>query len=849
MKKMTYAVILLLLYNFCAFSNYSDTVKIRTIEFGQPKFGWFNFPDSNQRFSKILLNYKLRCPCGEWDYIANVFVEQYFVPNFRIDSSVVESFSFMFDTSWTYKASVVGGNLQIDSVPKKPRLLEFYGDTVNPSNRTSFRYVWDTYYRYKFSETGTILDSTLVTPDSTILLKKRRVYYSDALTIKEQYEIMRYITPYGIGLNLGDGFTWVMDVTDFKLLLAGKVYINAPNQQEDLELTFDFIEGIPERDTKRIEKLWYNSRIVYDKNFENIVSPIQITLSSEETMSRLKIIQTGHGFGGNEDNCCEFSRKTGYVKINDTIRYSKEIWRQCSENPVFPQGGTWLFNRTNWCPGAEVQPYDYELTPFIHTPNFKLDYDMDFYDKPYQSGSNTVGVWYITSYLITYGTLNFNLDAELEDIVSPTKKDIYRRLNPTSTFPIVIVKNRGANKITKLNFEYGIIGETQYSYEWNGNIESLESAQIKLPQLNCSDWETNSRTFMVKITKVNSQDDEYSYNNTATSEFSIPPLYYNNLVINLLTNNFDVLVSDPNARPYSCEVRDSSGQIIFARNDFQPSKKYSDSLYLPNGCFEFHFYNLLECGLGFWYFERFYGLRNGNMSITSDGLTQYTAPIDFGASIHHYFRTGYQPTAIYTPDTVNFNYVKVGETKNIPIIIKPLNIKGLTISNPKIVLGDKKGYKIESISPPLNPTTFSLDINFGDSASILVSFTPPKEGKFTSSLTLTTNDSKMPQISIPLIGNGIGESYVDSDFPKVEFQWKYTSDHIVELRFVSKNVIQSEGILYNSIGTQSLSLFNDFISPEGKSIELDLTKIPSGIYFVKLSNRNETKVFSIPIVK
>jgi hypothetical protein len=474
---------------------------------------------------------------------------------------------------------------------------------------------------------------------------------------------------------------------------------------------------------------------------------------------------------------------------------------------------------------------------------------MDYYDKPYQSGSNTIGNWYISSYLITYGKLNFQLDAELEDIITPTRKDIYRRLNPISTSPVIIVKNRGTEKITKLNFEYGIVGATQYSYEWDGDIESLASVQIKLPPLNCSDWETSSRTFAVKITKVNAQNDEYSYNNTGISDFSLPPSYYNNLVVNLHTNNYDVLVSDPNARPYSLEVRDSSGQIIFSNNDYRPSTQYTDSLYLQNGCYEFHFYNLLECGLGFWYFERFYGLNNGSLNITSNGLTLYTAPVDFGSSIHHHFRTSYQPTAFYTPDTVNFGYVKVGETKIISIVIKPLNIKGLTISNPKIVLGEKKGYRIETITPPLNPSSNSLNLNYGDSVSIFVSFTPPKEGKFTSSLTLSTNDLKMPQVTVPLIGNGSSESSVALDFSDIEFQWRYISSNILELRFASQNVRWVESVLYNSVGMESVLLFSDYISPEGKTIQIDLTTIPSGIYFIKLSDRNEARVFSIPIVK
>ncbi|MFN3270428.1 MAG: peptide-N-glycosidase F-related protein, partial [Candidatus Kapaibacteriota bacterium] len=390
MKRILSTILLLLSSSFILLGKDGDTIKIRTIEFGQPKYGWFDFPDSTKTFQKILMNYKIKCPCGEWDYLAMVFVKQFFAPNFRVDSTVVNEYSFMYDTAWTYSTKIVNGKLVVDSIPKKARLLEFYEDPSNPTRRTSYKYVWDTYYRYTFDNNGNVIDSVLVPPDTTIYLSKRRIYTNDPIAITERYEIMRYVTPYGIGLDVGDGFTWTMDVTDFAPLLTGKVYLDAPNQQEPIEITFDFIEGIPERNIIRLERIYDFYDVVYDKNFENKISKQRKQISPEEKMFRLKVIQTGHGFGGNEDNCCEFCKKNAYVKVNDTVRYTKEVWRECGTNPLYPQGGTWLFNRTNWCPGAEVQPYDFELTPFIgNYRSFTYDYDMDYYDKPYSSGSNT----------------------------------------------------------------------------------------------------------------------------------------------------------------------------------------------------------------------------------------------------------------------------------------------------------------------------------------------------------------------------------------------------------------------------------------------------------------------------
>ena len=51
--------------------------------------------------------------------------------------------------------------------------------------------------------------------------------------MKDVTEIGRFITPYGINLDLGpNGFQWVYDVTDYEPLLHDSVEFSAGNLQE-----------------------------------------------------------------------------------------------------------------------------------------------------------------------------------------------------------------------------------------------------------------------------------------------------------------------------------------------------------------------------------------------------------------------------------------------------------------------------------------------------------------------------------------------------------------------------------------------------------------------------------------
>ena len=115
-------------------------------------------------------------------------------------------------------------------------------------------------YSYTYDHLGNkTADSVWFGADLTIT-NDSVVYYEAPFELVEEFEIGRFITPYGIGFDLGpSGFTWVYDVTDYQgLLLTDLVDLRAHNTQELIDLRFDFITGTPPREVKSVERLWQN---------------------------------------------------------------------------------------------------------------------------------------------------------------------------------------------------------------------------------------------------------------------------------------------------------------------------------------------------------------------------------------------------------------------------------------------------------------------------------------------------------------------------------------------------------------------------------------------------------------
>ena len=518
--------------------------------------------------------------------------------------------------------SYLDSTLIFDTVWLEPVSLILFNDTLQPNIPTDTQSVWLPYYQYVYDANGILIDSVYIAADTTIHLQILP-YTLDNVPAIDRWELARYITPYGINLSLGNGWTWTYDVSDYASLLHDSVYLTAGNWQELLDVKFMFVEGMPPRNVLGIQNLW-NGDFGWGTNTENDLAAKKVLIPADATNSRVKLRITGHGEDNN--NCAEFCTNTAYFKVNGQQKYQHPIWRTtCPLNPLYPQGGTWVYERANWCPGAEVQTYDWELTPYV-TPGDSSLLDIDL--NPY-SGSG--GANYVTeSQLISYGPPNYSLDAEVYDILSPIQDSINRRHNPICNNPLIAIRNDGGDTLTSLTITYGAEGGTPSVYQWSGSLAIMDTAQVRLGAFFAPGG--NSQKFVVALSNPNGQTDENPQNDVASSVFKFPPQYPANLFIELKTNNY------PDEDSYT--LTDDQGNVILSKSNLDPNTTYKDTLELANGCYTFQLTDVGEDGLSFWA-NPYQGSGYCRIRAASNGALKKNFGSDFGKELYQQFTVGY----------------------------------------------------------------------------------------------------------------------------------------------------------------------------------------------------------------
>ena len=145
-------------------------------------------------------------------------------------------------------------------------------------------------------------------------------------------------------------------------------------------MKFAFIHGTPPRDVIRVENLWNGSFGL--TTFAETVTEKEIDVEADEKMFKLKATTTGHGNPG----CAEFCYNEHSVVVDGEEEWSWEIMQECADNPLRPQGGTWIYDRAGWCPGAPGKLQEFEITPLVNGQNsFTVDYNCE-----YESAGNYV---------------------------------------------------------------------------------------------------------------------------------------------------------------------------------------------------------------------------------------------------------------------------------------------------------------------------------------------------------------------------------------------------------------------------------------------------------------------------
>ncbi len=470
----------------------------------------------------------------------------------------------------------------LDSVENAPNMVIAYDVTGTDLVTIDTNLYYQAGNMFIYDEAGNIVDTVFVSAVDTLHITDL-LYYKKSPSI---FEIMSFVTPYGLYLDLGqDGKTWQFDVTDFAPVLKGKkrLFLTGGTHQEDLDIKFIFKQGTPSRNVVDIQQIWkagtqrgYKA-IMDDKYFE----PRDVKLNSSATMYKIRAAITGHGQEG------EFISRTHFININGGDKeFQWNVWKECADNPIYPQGGTWIYDRAGWCPGAPTDLQEFEITDMVTSDDIvNIDYGV-------ASGSGD-SRYIINCQLVSYSNPNFTNDVSIVEIQRPSNRVEFSRVNPVCYNPTVVIKNTGSEILTSCKITYGVSGGETKEYDWTGNLKFNEKTIVALPIQEASFWVgDNTYIFNATVSEPNGVTDEYEGNNTLTTDYILPDIYADKLYISLYTNN--------RANQNSYVIKDVEGNIVFTRENLQNNTYYKDTLDLADGCYTLEMIDTGNDGLKFW---------------------------------------------------------------------------------------------------------------------------------------------------------------------------------------------------------------------------------------------------------
>lgn len=461
--------------------------------------------------------------------------------------------------------------------------------TVFPDYKTSVRKI-TMYVKFECPDSLRCADWDYLDP---ILLEKQGGEHGKVLN----YEIGRILTPYGGFFSHDWSFEWSIDVTDFSMVLRDSVLIDythsgyEPSNDRgwNISIRFEIIKGLPIAEPVSIIEAYHENFPYGDKNirFEDKLRPFQFKTDPDCDFVRLRIIQTGHGMDS-PDNCGEFCSKWREIWFDDKLIEKRNIWKECGDNPLYPQAGTWIFDRANWCPGLLMQPESFDL----YTVN-ELNHTIDIKMEPYIASKTNNGNQVISAYLIQFKSNGAKNDVAIEDVIVPSNKDIYKRFNPSGANAKIIIKNNGSENLKFLTIKYNTNYNDISTLNYKCDLKPNKYDTIALPGLLKS--KKTGNIFRTELIEPNGKPDNYPDDNILSVSFNPVPYHDSTLVFHLKTNN------QPEQNSYN--LINSKGNTVYKREkgSLEPNKIYSDTFRLANDAYQLQFFDSEGDGLEFWF--------------------------------------------------------------------------------------------------------------------------------------------------------------------------------------------------------------------------------------------------------
>ncbi len=528
-----------------------------------------------------------------------------------------------------------------DSVLHRPSILKQYTIISNaaaiPMKSDSIAVVStskvyeDFVYEYN-GDNGLLLNTIFLNSIGSIVIGNlpyfnRYPYYN---------EIMSFVTPYGIGLDFGvNGKTWYFDVSDYAPILKGKrrfVMALGGEFQEQMDVEFLFIVGTPPRPVLEFKQLWQGAARLSGVPIASVLNNTEFASQSVPLLATGKAFKmrstiTGHGAAG------EFNSNGGpishFFNLNGGANeFTWSVNQKCSSNPVFPQGGTWVYDRQGWCPGEPSYLKEYDISSLVTAgTTVNMDYNCSAPNLP-----NGDYRYIVAHQLVTYGNPSHTLDASLEDVEKPSNKILFARTNPMCDRPIVVIRNTGSTSITAMQIEYWLnTASTKQVYNWTGNLAFMDTAQVILPiaAIWQYDLKANANIFHAALKTVNGVSDQYVHNNQYHSPFVVTDIVGNSFKIAFKTNNV------PLQNTY--KIVDENGvKVNGASNLTTANTVYTDS-YTLNGCYKLIVTDAGNDGLE-WFANQGQGVGSVQLLDANNTILKTFEP-DFGSGFEYSFST------------------------------------------------------------------------------------------------------------------------------------------------------------------------------------------------------------------
>lgn len=487
----------------------------------------------------------------------------------------------------------------------------------------------------------------------------------------EKYELGRLITPYAgfmqrnmMGFDRNWRRKYLFDVTDFAPVLKGEgqllVHYGGWGAKQ---AAFGFAAKLvsagdqPTREVKRVIPVYRSGSEGWAyktaEQYAEFLTPQSIDLAADEVAAQLKVTVSAHGHALSTDNpdgrpelCGEWCDRYFDLLVNSQKQHRQQLWRtDCDQTATYPQAGTYLFSRANWCPGEIVEPFSYP----IDTQNEQLTLDIDWQNYSWQPSQwgNSAPRYIVSAHLVTYGAKQQVTDLAVERVLSPNK-DLDNRHTQSCGQVEVLLSNKGQTTITDAVFEYGIATNTKHAFAWQGELLPGQTTIAVLPGFNWGLFDADKDLFEVMVT---TDGDLNTANDKASSRIEAP------LMIN---KGSELIVTiDKAPQDTAIVIKDRLGNEVLSWQQFSAQQTENLPLDLAKGCYTLEIHDSGRDGL----YNHFTRNRQGKGSVTvSYGDDNVVLEPDFGRLLKVPFTYDYPLGGCKeTPWQVDHAYAEAGE--------------------------------------------------------------------------------------------------------------------------------------------------------------------------------------------